>query len=145
MGLKKLYCVLIESDVEARTPYESGRPYAPACENDITIHPPSKPPQFPSIVEALIAWQRRRVFCSGMSASTSLRFSHLPSPNCVQTYDTVYAPPATVLWHDLQFQIPTECLLTVVFPQKVQTYLACWVISIFLTCFRREAPYLEDQ
>jgi len=56
--------------------------------------------------------------------------------------DTVYAPPATVLWHDLQFQMPTECLLTVVFPQKVQTYLACWVISIFLTCFRREAPYL---
>jgi hypothetical protein len=55
----------------------------------------------------------------------------------------VYAPPATVLLHDLQFQIPTECLLTVVFPQKVQTYLACWVISIFFTCFRREAPYLE--
>lgn len=56
--------------------------------------------------------------------------------------DTVYAPPATVLLHDLQFQIPTECLLTVVFPQKVQTYLACWVISIFLTCFRSDAPYL---
>jgi hypothetical protein len=62
----------------------------------------------------------------------------------IQTYDTVYAPPATVLLHDLQFQIPTECLLTVVFPQKVQTYLACWVISIFFTCFRREAPYLEE-
>lgn len=59
-----------------------------------------------------------------------------------KTYDTVYAPPATVLWQARQFQIPTECLLTVVFPQKVQTYLACWVISIFLTCFRREAPYL---
>jgi len=56
--------------------------------------------------------------------------------------DTVYAPPATVFLHDLQSQIPTECLLTVVFPQKVQTYLACWVISIFLTCLRREAPYL---
>lgn len=24
------------------------------------------------------------------------------------TYETVYAPPATVLLHDLQFQIPTE-------------------------------------
>ena len=60
------------------------------------------------------------------------------------TYDTVYAPPATVFLHALQLQIPTECLLTVVLPQNVQVYLACCVISIFLTCFRNEAPYLES-
>lgn len=35
--------------------------------------------------------------------------------------------------------------MTVVFPQKVQTYFACCVISIFLTCFRREAPYLYSR
>lgn len=44
--------------------------------------------------------------------------------------------------HDLQSQMPTEWRLTLVLPQKVQTYLACWVISIFFTDFRREAPYL---
>lgn len=32
-----------------------------------------------------------------------------------------------------------------VFPQNVQTYLACCVISIFLTCLRREAPYLWEE
>lgn len=63
----------------------------------------------------------------------------------MDTYDTVYAPPATVFLHDLQSQIPTECLLTVVFPQNVQTYLACCVISIFLTCFLSEAPYLNSR
>ena len=62
----------------------------------------------------------------------------------IVTYETVYAPPATVFLQDLQFQIPTECLLTVVFPQNVHTYLACCVISIFLTCFLREAPYLNS-
>ena len=40
----------------------------------------------------------------------------------------------------LQFQIPVEWRLTVTLPQKVQVYLACWVISIFFTCLRREAP-----
>lgn len=58
------------------------------------------------------------------------------------THDTVYAPPATVFLHDLQVQIPTECLLTVVFPQNVHVYFACCVISIFFTCFRSDAPYL---
>lgn len=58
------------------------------------------------------------------------------------TYETVQAPPATVLLHPLHFQIPTECLLTVFFPQNVQMYRACCVISIFFTCFRRDAPYL---
>jgi hypothetical protein len=61
------------------------------------------------------------------------------------TYETVQAPPATVFLHALHFQIPTECRLTVFFPQKVQVYRACWVISIFLTCFRREAPYLREK
>ena len=41
---------------------------------------------------------------------------------------------------DLQFQMPVECRRTVVLPQKVQVYFACWVISIFFTCLRREAP-----
>lgn len=41
-----------------------------------------------------------------------------------------------------QLQMPTAFLLTVIFPQKVHVYLACWEISIFLTCLRREAPYL---
>lgn len=27
------------------------------------------------------------------------------------------------------------------FPQKLQEYLLCWVISIFLTILRKEAPY----
>jgi hypothetical protein len=39
--------------------------------------------------------------------------------------------------------MPTECRFTVFLPQKVQTYRACCVISIFLTCFRSEAPYLH--
>jgi hypothetical protein len=58
----------------------------------------------------------------------------------VLTYETVHAPPAIVFLQLLQFQIPTECLLTEFLPQKVQMYRACWVISIFLTCFRRDAP-----
>ena len=60
----------------------------------------------------------------------------------ILTYETVHAPPATVFLQPLHFQIPTECRLTVFFPQNVQTYRACWVISIFLTCLRRDAPYL---
>jgi hypothetical protein len=56
--------------------------------------------------------------------------------------ETTQAPPATVFLQDRHFQIPTDVRFTVVFPQKVQVYLACWVISIFLTCLRREAPYL---
>eukprot|EP01119_Soliformovum_irregulare_P020541 TRINITY_DN6673_c1_g1_i2.p1 TRINITY_DN6673_c1_g1~~TRINITY_DN6673_c1_g1_i2.p1 ORF type:complete len:135 (+),score=0.99 TRINITY_DN6673_c1_g1_i2:351-755(+) len=52
------------------------------------------------------------------------------------------APPAVVFRHPPQCQIPTACLLTVSFPQNPQVNLACWVISIFFTCFRSEAPYL---
>jgi hypothetical protein len=48
----------------------------------------------------------------------------------------------TVLLQPLQFQMPVEWRLTVGLPQKVQVYLACWLTSIFLTCLRREAPYL---
>ncbi len=53
---------------------------------------------------------------------------------------TVQAPPAKTLLHPLHFQIPTAVRLTASFPQKVQVYLACCVISIFLTCLRSEAP-----
>jgi hypothetical protein len=53
---------------------------------------------------------------------------------------TVHAPPAITLWHPLHFQIPTAVRLTLSFPQKVQVYVACWVISIFFTVLRNEAP-----
>lgn len=34
----------------------------------------------------------------------------------------------------LHCQMPTEVRLTVFLAQKVQVYLACWVISAFLIC-----------
>lgn len=33
-------------------------------------------------------------------------------------------------------------IVTPTFPQKLQVYLLCWAISIFLTIFLSEAPYL---
>ena len=42
----------------------------------------------------------------------------------------------------LQLQMPTAWRLTVSLPQKAQVYLACWEVSIFLTIFLSEAPYL---
>ena len=62
-----------------------------------------------------------------------------------ETYETVQAPPATVFLQEPQLQMPTECRFTVFLPQNVQMYRACWVISIFLTCFRSEAPYLRAE
>jgi hypothetical protein len=55
---------------------------------------------------------------------------------------TVHAPPAIVFLHPLQCQIPTAVLFTESFPQNEHVYLACCVISIFLICLRRDAPYL---
>lgn len=70
-------------------------------------------------------------------------WEHLPLiKRGIGTYDTLQAPPATVFLHDLQLHIPTECRFTVFLPQKVHVYRACCEISIFFTCFRREAPYL---
>lgn len=78
-------------------------------------------------------------------SSVSPTLGHRPTPMSNHfTYETVHAPPATVFLHPLQVQMPTECRLTVFLPQNVQTYRACCVISIFLTCFRREAPYLYE-
>jgi len=54
--------------------------------------------------------------------------------------DTVHAPPAMTFLHAEQFQMPTARRFTLSLPQNVQVYRACWVISIFLTCLRREAP-----
>jgi len=74
--------------------------------------------------------------------------------------DTVQAPPAMIFLHALHFQIPTAVLFTesciprktvnilglrpikgnYTLPQNVHVYLACWDISIFLICLRREAP-----
>jgi hypothetical protein len=147
-----LYSALIEkrkgTTVEARNLVRE-RPIPDTNANAIPYMsiPSSKPQQFPSIVEALIAWQQRQVCCIRLSVYILIWIARTsPSEGMLEssivTYDTVYAPPATVFLQDLQSQIPTECLLTVVFPQNVQTYLACCVISIFLTCFRREAPYL---
>lgn len=50
------------------------------------------------------------------------------------------APPATTRLHRLQDQIPTQERFMASLPQNVQVYLACWVISIFFTILRREAP-----
>lgn len=52
----------------------------------------------------------------------------------------VQAPPATVFMQEPQCQMPTARLFILVLPQKEQVYLACWLISIFFTIFRREAP-----
>jgi len=41
----------------------------------------------------------------------------------------------------LHDQMPTAARFTEYFPQKLQKYLECWDTSIFLTCFRRDAPY----
>jgi hypothetical protein len=76
--------------------------------------------------------------------------------------ETDQAPPAIVFLQAEQCQIPTAVLLTESYsiwkpstflihpkkvykivqtlPQKVHVYRACWEISIFLTCLRREAP-----
>lgn len=60
------------------------------------------------------------------------------------TYETVQAPPATLFLQALHSQIPTDLRLTVFLPQNVQAYRACWLTSIFFTCFRSEAPYLFE-
>lgn len=41
----------------------------------------------------------------------------------------------------LQCQMPTALRFMAYFPQKLQKYLLCWLTSIFLICFRRDAPY----
>merc|ERR1719335_1367123 len=51
------------------------------------------------------------------------------------------APPAIVLLQLLQCQIPTACRFTLVFPQKEHKYFARCCVSIFLTSFRKLAPY----
>jgi len=56
--------------------------------------------------------------------------------------EKTHAPPATVFLQALHFQIPTQLLFIASFPQKAQVYLECCVISIFLTIFLRDAPYL---
>lgn len=105
----------------------------------------SKPPRFLSNVESstssllqLVYWTQ----CELVSALTPRAVELKRKKLLCYTYETVHAPPATVFLHPLQFQMPTECRFTVFLPQKVQTYRACCVISIFLTCFRRDAPYL---
>lgn len=44
--------------------------------------------------------------------------------------------------HFMHFHMPTHERFMASFPQKVQVYLECWDTSIFLTVFRRLAPYL---
>ncbi|MCM8651719.1 hypothetical protein MZO44_16695, partial [Lactiplantibacillus sp. E932] len=51
----------------------------------------------------------------------------------------IQAPPATVFMQEPQCQIPTAFLFILVFPQKEQVYLACWLISIFFTIFLSDA------
>lgn len=61
-----------KSDIEGRASYERDQSHAPANvkPKDIPSRP-SKPQQFPSIVEELISWQQRRGFYS-ISVSSSL-------------------------------------------------------------------------
>jgi hypothetical protein len=47
-------------------------------------------------------------------------------------YLSVYAPPATVLRHDLHFQTPTAVRLTQSLPQNEHVNLALAVISNYL-------------
>lgn len=53
---------------------------------------------------------------------------------------SVYAPPAIVFLHEPQFQIPVAERFTESLPQKTHVYFECWLISIFLTDLRSEAP-----
>ena len=46
-----------------------------------------------------------------------------------------------IFWQLPHFQTPTTERFTLSFPQKTQVNLECWLISIFFTCLRREAPY----
>lgn len=55
-------------------------------------------------------------WCPMVAVLVSPRSSTRPE---LDTYDTVYAPPATVFPHDRQFQIPTASRLTETLPQNV--------------------------
>ena len=54
---------------------------------------------------------------------------------------STYAPPATIFRQAPQDQMPTTDRFTESLPQKTHVYFECWLISIFFTCLRREAPY----
>lgn len=56
---------------------------------------------------------------------------------------TDHAPPAIVFPHVLamHFQMPTASRLTLLFPQKEHVYFIRCAISMFLACFRSDAPY----
>lgn len=62
------------------------------------------------------------------------------SVSCSDPSLLLFAVYRRTLLQDLQSQMPVEWRLTLTLPQKVQVYRACWEISIFLTCLRREAP-----
>ena len=50
------------------------------------------------------------------------------------------APPAMTRLHAEHPQIPTALRFTVNLPQKSHRYLECWLISVFLTTLRSDAP-----
>jgi hypothetical protein len=52
----------------------------------------------------------------------------------------LYAPPALVLLHPLQHQMPTALRFMPYLPQKSQKNLECWDTSCFFTTLRRDAP-----
>lgn len=112
--------------------------------------PPNQRPslrQLPLHLSNLAQSSERRAHGSGGGRSDGVGTSAVKEVSCDSLQ--IRLPPnriltyATVRLQDLQSQMPTEWRLTLVLPQKVHTYLACWVISIFLTDFRREAPYLH--
>merc|ERR1711931_481450 len=77
-------------------------------------------------------------FYTTMTSSFSLLIADLTVTAEVVLY--VQAPPATVFIQDPQCQMPTARLFILVLPQNEQVYLACWLISIFFTILRSEAP-----
>lgn len=110
---------------------------------------PFTPQRSREVGGGLSAWRQRRVWqrcrllrCFGLLSVPRRKISCRTPWRIGSVNGLLGVTYATVRLQDLQSQIPTEWRLTLVFPQKVQTYLACWVISIFFTDFRREAPYL---
>ena len=53
---------------------------------------------------------------------------------------SMYAPPAITFRQEPHFQMPVAWRFTLSLPQKTHVYFECWLISIFLTPLRSEAP-----
>lgn len=74
------------------------------------------------------------------SLSSTIEFDTHDRTVAAAVVDKAQAPPAMTFLQALHSQIPTAVLFTESFPQKVQVYLLCCEISIFLTDRRRDEP-----